>query len=134
MIIVIDASAAIEMALNLENAELFKSTINRADIVIAPDIYPSEICNVFWKYNTYNTLDSKKCEKGIDYCIDLIDDYIMTKLLCREVFGESIKNKHPVYDLFYLVLARRYNASLITRDNKMKRIALDMKLSIIENS
>jgi len=37
-----------------------------------------------------------KCEKGIDYCIDLIDDYIATKFLCREVFGESIKNKHPV--------------------------------------
>ena len=133
MIIVLDASAAIEIALNLENAELFKRAIDSADIVIAPDTYPSEICNVFWKYSSYNALDSMKYEKVIDYCIDLIDDYIATKFLCREVFGESTKNKHPVYDLFYLVLARRYNASLMTRDKKMKRIALDMKLSLIEN-
>jgi predicted nucleic acid-binding protein len=132
MIIVVDASAAIEMALNLESADLFRSVIERADIVIAPDTYPSEICNVFWKYRTYNDLDSIKCEKGIDYCIDLIDDYIETKFLCREVFGESIKNNHPVYDVFYLVLARRHNAMLITKDKKMTKIALEMKLSLIE--
>ncbi len=58
MIIVVDASAAIEMALNLESADLFRSVIERADIVIAPDTYPSEVCNVFWKYRTYNDLDS----------------------------------------------------------------------------
>jgi len=133
MIVVVDTSAAIEMALNLERANIFKSAIERADIVLAPDTYPSEICNVFWKYNTYNDLDSMKCEKGIDYCIDLIDDYIETKFLCREVFGESIKNKHPAYDIFYLVLARRYNAMLITKDKKMSKIALEMKLSLIEN-
>ena len=131
MITVLDASAAVEIALNLEKAELFKKCINEADLVLAPNTYPSEICNVFWKYQNFSKLDAGKCGKGIDYCIDLIDDFVDTTLMCREVYGEAVKYKHPVYDLFYLVLARRQNATLITKDKKMQLIATSMKISLL---
>ncbi len=132
MIIVLDASAAIEIALKLEMAEKFKNILHEAELVIAPDTFPSEVTNVFWKYSSISGLDEKKCEKGIDYCIDLIDDFIETKSICREVYGEAVKYEHPVYDVFYLVLARRHNAGLLTKDKKMKKIAKEMKIEISE--
>ncbi len=131
MIIVLDASAAIEIALKREFSNRFRELLRNSDLVIAPDTFPSEITNVFWKYASFSEMPHEQCEKGIDYCIDLIDDYIETKTMCREVFSESIKTNHASYDLFYLVLARRYNASILSRDNKMKKIAKGLKIKII---
>ncbi len=131
MIIVLDASAAMEIVLEKDKAEQFRGYLKESDLVIAPDIFPSEITNVFWKYASFSELSGEVCGKGILYCLDLVDDYITTKDLCREVFAESIKEKHSAYDLFYLVLARRYNASILTNDKGIKKIAKSMRISVL---
>ena len=132
MIVVVDASAAMEIALNREYGAQFKEVLKNSDVAISPDTFPSEITNAFWKYASHSELSMDICEKGIEYCLDLVDDFINTKSLCREVFAEALRNHHPVYDLFYLVLARRNNAFIITRDKKLKQIAKRMTVGIIE--
>ncbi|MGI5085707.1 type II toxin-antitoxin system VapC family toxin [Treponema putidum] len=131
MILILDASAAIEIVLNMKNAEAFKNSCMEADIILAPDIYPSEITNVFWKYRIFSNLDLIKCEKGIEYCIDLIDDFVDTRFLCNEVYAEAVKYKHPAYDIFYLIAARKNNAKLLTCDKKLKKIAIEMGVKLI---
>jgi len=130
VIIVLDASAAIEIALNKDDSDRFRELLIQSELVLAPDTFPSEITNAFWKYGSYSDLPIEKCEKGIDYCLDLVDDYINTKNLCREVFSESIKTEHPAYDLFYLVLARRHNACILTKDKKMIKTASELKIKL----
>jgi predicted nucleic acid-binding protein len=131
MIIVLDASAAIEIALNKDDGNRFRELLIQSELVLAPDTFPSEITNAFWKYGLYSDLPIEKCEKGIDYCLDLVDDYINTKNLCREVFSESIKTEHPAYDLFYLVLARRHNACILSKDKKMIKMASELKIKLM---
>jgi predicted nucleic acid-binding protein len=131
MILVLDASAAMEIALDRDEGQNFKGLLKRSELVLAPDIFPSEIANSFWKYGSYSKIESEKCEKGIDYCLDLVDDYISTVSLCREVFSESMKNKHPAYDLFYLIVARRNNAFVLTKDKKMREIAQELKIKVL---
>lgn len=132
MIVVVDASAAIEIALSNQYSELFSSTIADADLVMAPDTFSSEVTNVFWKYANFSKLPVQKCEIGIDTCIDLIDDFVATKLLCREVFLESLRTRHSSYDIFYLAVARRNNALLLTRDLKLKTIAEEIGIKTLE--
>jgi len=134
MILVIDASAAAEVVLNREDAEFFQKQIDDADVVIAPDIFASEIANLFWKYGNYAALSIGQCQEGIDCCIDLVDDYINTRFLCREVFSEAIKTKHSAYDIFYIVITRRNGAYLITKDKKMKEIAKQLNVDILEKN
>lgn len=100
MTIVLDASAAIEIALNRKYAKKFKEYLSVADIVIAPETFYSEITNTFWKYANAQELDTSECENGILGCIDLVDDYITTRDMCKEVFSESTKMRHPAYDIF----------------------------------
>ncbi len=128
MIVVLDASSAIEIALNREKANKYREILRDSDLVLAPDTFPSEITNVFWKYASFSDMSTDQCEKGIDYCIDLIDDYIETKSMCREVFSESLKNEHAAYDIFYLIIARRYNGLILSRDKKMNKIAQELKI------
>jgi predicted nucleic acid-binding protein len=131
MIVVLDASAAIEIALQKESAQSFENSLLSADLVLAPDTYPSEITNVFWKYAHFSGMDRSACERGIDYCLDLIDDYIDTKSICREVFFESLNREHSSYDLFYLIVARRHAGTLITRDKKMISIAQQLGILVL---
>jgi predicted nucleic acid-binding protein len=126
MIIVCDASAALEIALNRNDANKYKEILKDSDIVLAPDIYPSEISNALWKYVTIAGQKIEECEKALEYCLGLVDDIIETRSICREAFSEAIKQKHPVYDIFYLVIARRNNALLVSKDKKLLKIAKAM--------
>jgi len=50
MILVLDASASIDILLNKGNYQIYKKKIAHADTVIAPEIYISEMANIAWKY------------------------------------------------------------------------------------
>lgn len=130
MIVVIDASAAVEIALNRSDAAFFRKILEDADLVLAPDIFPSEISNVFWKYGNFSKLPPEQCERGRAFCSELVDDFIPSRDLCREVLSESLRIGHPVYDVFYLVIARRNNAYLLTKDKKMQSIARALKIKV----
>jgi len=131
MTVVVDASAAVEIALGNDFAPAFQEVLNEADVVLAPDTFPAEITNVFWKYGYHSNLAADKCQRGIAYCLDLIDDYITTQDLCREVFSESLRLKHAAYDIFYLVVARRNDAVVLTRDKKMIEAAKTLGVAVV---
>ncbi len=129
--LVLDASGALEVALDGEQSQEFRTILSRAAVVIAPDTFPSEIINTFWKYHRFANMPAATCEKGIQFCLDLIDDYIDTRSLSLEVFAEAAKLKHPAYDLFYLITARRNSAGLLTKDQKVLSLAKQMGLKEI---
>jgi predicted nucleic acid-binding protein len=131
MTVVVDASAAVEIALGSEFSQTFQEVLNEADVVLAPDTFPAEITNVFWKYGHHSHLPADICQHGIAYCLDLIDDYVPTQHLCREVFSESIRLEHAAYDVFYLVVARRNDAAVLTRDKKMIEAAETLGVAAI---
>jgi predicted nucleic acid-binding protein len=130
MTVILDASGAMEIALNRENQPAFSKVLKDADLVLAPNLYITEITNVFWKYAKFGNLDEVDCVSGIDFCINLVDDFIDTKDLWQEVFSTSLSESHSAYDMFYLISARRNNAILITCDSKLKAIAKKLKVKV----
>jgi len=123
MIIVLDASGAVEIALKNLNAQKFLEIVKSADVVISPDNYISEITNVFWKYKKYKQFNDDLCIKGIEFCINLVDDFLPSKELWREAFFEGVKNSTSTYDMFYLIAARRNSGKILTMDKELKEIA-----------
>ncbi len=123
MIIVLDASGAIEIALERENSTRFMNYLKNASVILAPDIYISEVTNVFWKYSRFAQFTDEICLKGIDFCIDLIDDFIDSRDLWREAYFEGVRNKSSPYDMFYLVTARRNYGLIISMDKKLNLLA-----------
>ncbi|MFK5892756.1 MAG: type II toxin-antitoxin system VapC family toxin [Pseudomonadota bacterium] len=59
------------------------------------------------------------CEKNIEQGVALPDDYINDIELYREAFNLGCMLNHPVYDMLYLILARRNNAKFLTMDKKL---------------
>ena len=129
MTIVLDVSAAIEIILKKEKKELFDGYFKNAKWVIAPDLFVSEISNVLWKYNKVKQIKHDECIQYVEDSLAMVDDFIEAKDLWKEALGESIKNMHSVYDMFYAVLTRRNDAKLLTNDKALfalcKKIGID---------
>jgi len=123
VIAVLDASAAIEVILQRDLARQTADQILKADWVISPNLYISEVTNVFWKYQKLAGYPHDECEKNIDQAIALPDNFITEIDLYREAFSAASMFGHPVYDMMYLVLARRHNAVLLTIDKKLNAVA-----------
>ncbi|QTQ13486.1 type II toxin-antitoxin system VapC family toxin [Treponema parvum] len=130
MIIVLDVSAAIEILFQREKADRFKSVYNQGSWIIAPDLFIAEITNALWKYYKAGLITHKDCIQYVQDGIDMIDDFLDAKELWKESLAEGIKNNHSIYDMYYAVLARRNDATLITNDGALARICEKLSIEI----
>ena len=131
MIAVLDVSAAIEILLQREKKDLFESAYENAEWVIAPDLYVAEICNVFWKYFRAKAINHTECVQNSEVGIDMLDDFVDAGNLWKEALGEAIKNNHSVYDMLYVVLARRNDAVLITNDKTLSQVCKRLRIEVV---
>ncbi|MCL1928405.1 MAG: type II toxin-antitoxin system VapC family toxin [Treponema sp.] len=122
MIVVIDVSGVVEILLHKEKAAKFNKTLQGATLRVAPNLYISELTNVFWKYNTAKMRTKDECIKYIKKGIGLIDRFIDSKEIWEEALSEGINNRHSIYDMLYMVTARRNNGVLITNDSELAAI------------
>ncbi|KPL13936.1 MAG: hypothetical protein AMS26_12550 [Bacteroides sp. SM23_62] len=123
MIIVLDASAAVTIAIDNSTSRKISEYLKKADLIIAPDIFIAEVSNAFWKYHEFENLPLDICEETLFRTIDIVDEFRNTEQFYKEAFSLSCQVNHPVYDTLYLVLARRNNALLVTNDKELQRIA-----------
>lgn len=130
MTAVLDVSAAIEILLKKDKAGMYNEVYQSASWVIAPELYIAEISNVLWKYQKAGIISHEECVQFTEVGISLIDDYFDLRDLWKEAQGESIKNKHSVYDMYYAVLTRRNDAILMTRDKELASLCKKLKIEV----
>ena len=128
MIVILDTSAAIDLLLGKGNFETYKNKIERADTVIAPEIYLSEITNVAWKYNKIADFTHEESFNLAEDGINLIDQFLSVKDLWKESLREAMNNDHPVYDCLYVVCARRNDGILLSKDKKLRKLCEGLKV------
>lgn len=131
MTVVLDTSAAIEVAIGGASAEEIRTTLESSDVVLVPATFISEVTNVLWKYRKFSGFTDEKCLTAIEFCIGLVDVTISSREIWRESFFEGTKNSHSTYDMFYLVTARRNMATLVTKDKKLREIAAAEGIAVL---
>lgn len=131
---ILDASAALEVSLNHKKAAGIITVLKRADWVIAPDLYVSEVADTFWKYHQFESLPLDICEQTLEKTIDLVDDFVHGYTLYKEAFGLACLAHHSVYDMMYLVLSRRENGVLITVDEKLLQLAAKYSIKTVTDA
>lgn len=131
MTIVLDASAAFDILFSKGRSEKYTKEVEQADVVIAPDIYSSEISNVAWKHGEFAGFTHEDILSLAEDGINLIDQYVSAEEIWRESLREAINNNHPVYDCLYVVCARRNDGVLLTRDRKLENICKRLNVSNI---
>jgi len=122
--VVLDANAAVEVALEGKAAGLLSAVLAQSEEVIAPELLVPEVVNAVWKYHQFAEFDLGKCEKILELAVGLVDRLISHREIYREAFALSRAQKtRTAYDMFYLALARREDAVLLTLDGTLKKEA-----------
>ncbi|GHV75091.1 hypothetical protein AGMMS49940_23930 [Spirochaetia bacterium] len=131
MIAILDVSGALQILLKKEKFHAFNNAVQEASAVRTPDLFVPELTNTLWKYCTKGIFSPEECLQYIKDGLDYISDFIDSKNLWLEAFGEGVKNKHPVYDMYYAVAARRNSGVLITNDGDLVKICKKLSISYL---
>ena len=124
MRVVLDANAAIEVALDGKAANELSQALAKSEEVIAPELLVPEIVNAIWKYHQFAEFDVSKCEKALELAVGIVDRLVSHSEIYRDAFALSRAQKtRAAYDMFYLALALRENAVLLTLDATLKKEA-----------
>ncbi|MDR2595696.1 MAG: type II toxin-antitoxin system VapC family toxin, partial [Treponema sp.] len=54
--------------------------------------------------------------------LGMINNFVNAKEIWEEAFSEAINNNHSVYDMFYMVTARRHAGTLVTNDSTLAAV------------
>ena len=102
----------------------FRAALDAADLVIAPELIVAEVCSAFRKYVRARVLSRMEAEKSIERALSLVDEMQPLRELVADVLALTSRTDSSVYDLFYLALARRTGAVLLTADAALRKTAL----------
>lgn len=124
--LVLDASAAIAAVLLGSGGNETRDLLERAELVLAPDLLALEAANALWKYAKRGDIDADGAVTALERVLSLVDSFVPDGELAKEALVASVAAGHPIYDMTYAVLARREGATVVTADRRFASILSDM--------
>lgn len=132
MRLVLDASAAVRLVMRAEKVETLLEHVSDASVVVSPSLYASEVANALWKYVKSDNLTLELALERYAEAIDLIDDFTPDWELTTEALTEATRYQHPVYDMLYVILARRSGCAILTMDRRLSTLVNNMGITTIQ--
>lgn len=130
MILILDASAAVRVALGQDTDGRLSAALSSASAVWAPDLYAAEVSSALWKSARFGGVGVDAVLVSLRLALDLPDQLLSSHELASEVVALAVAQSRPVYDLFYLVAARRNAAVLLTCDAGLARLAIALGVRV----
>lgn len=116
---VLDSSAALRIVLGTPEGLMLIDTMDAGELITAPAVFEAETANAIWKYLRAGVLETQTALEKLHEALALVDVMEDMRPLLDEALAEAERTGHPVYDLLYLVLARRSAATLVTFDRRL---------------
>jgi predicted nucleic acid-binding protein len=105
------------------HCELARQLAAGDDVLIAPELLLAEARNAFWKYVRAGLIGAETARTVLSKLPDRFDILWPLLPLTDDALEIATSLNHPVYDCFYLALALRQGAPLITADKRLAAAA-----------
>ncbi len=130
MTIVVDASVAAKWILPEAGSSAAAALRQQDSELIAPSLLAAEIGNAIWKAARRGNVSTSEALTGIEAALIWFETLIPIEELRVRALALAIELGHPIYDCFYLALAERENAPLVTADEAMIAAARKAKIKV----
>lgn len=127
MSLVVDASVAAKWVLPESDSDKAENLRRTGETLIAPTLIVAEIGNAVWKRAVRGEMSSAEAVDAVETATALLASLVPVEQLAARAIELSISLRHPIYDCFYLALAEREGAPIITADAKLLGAAKKMK-------
>ena len=113
-----------EIAFNKTDAARSKALLGESEAVLAPDLIVPEFVNGIWKLYQFTETSLGLCDQALGTLLEIVDTFVPSREIYRDAFALSRAQKtRAAYDMFYLALALREDAILLTLDGTLKKEA-----------
>ncbi|PHR57597.1 MAG: PIN domain nuclease [Robiginitomaculum sp.] len=119
MKLVIDASVAMGWLVAMEGVLDVSSLLTEKNELIAPDLIFPEVSNAVWRLVHGGYLSREQGPVIVKQLANTIDKILPCAPLAEAATAISLELKHPAYDCFYLALAARELAPMVTVDKRL---------------
>jgi predicted nucleic acid-binding protein len=130
MTTVVDASVAVKWILPEPGSSAAAALRDEDPNLIAPSFVTAEIGSALWKAIQRGILDRSDGIAAIEAALIWFQAVIPLEDLRARALALAIDLRHPIYDCFYIALAERENARLVTADEAMIAAARKAKIKV----
>jgi len=128
--LVLDASAALRIVLDAGRHPDLLDLLESAEAVYSPSLFVTETANALWKYVGAKQLAEEDALRLHRDALMLVDRFASDAELFPEALSVAARHKHPVYDVLYVLLARRNGAALATMDKRLAALARRLEVAV----
>ena len=114
---VVDASVAAKWLAPEADSPLAEALLD--DELIVPDLLYAEVGNILWKKQLRNEMDAATTQIGARWLLQVPLQVHDSAGLLAEALALALQLQHPAYDCFYLALAQRVAAPMVTADRRL---------------
>jgi predicted nucleic acid-binding protein len=119
MTLVVDASVALKWFVLEAGSEAALRLVGRGERLVAPNLLVAEVCNATWKRVRRGDAKPEQLADAAETLPRAIDAFVPDAPLARRAAAIALELGHPVYDCFYLALAEREDARVVTADRRL---------------
>lgn len=136
MTLVIDACVAIKFVTREMGTDQANALLASENALIAPDLMQIETAHGLWKKVAAEEILQMDAVAGLAALPELFERFVPASDLLHDAQALSFTLNHSIYDCFYLALAQRENALLVTADKKFwnaaKRAQMGEHVQLLE--
>jgi predicted nucleic acid-binding protein len=127
MILIVDASVAVKWVLPEADSERAAALRKPGDDLVAPSLVAAEIGNALWKSAMRGDIGKSEATAALPVALAHFALLVPVEELVTRAIELAINLRNPIYDCFYLALAERERASLVSADARLLDAARRMK-------
>ena len=116
--IVVDANVAIKWVVEQPHFERARDIVARGTVLIVPAMFVAEVTSTLWKYIRNDEISAPQAQAGLASILGQISIFEQDADLAEEALARGAELNCAPYDCFYLALAMRRGAPLVTADKR----------------
>ena len=128
MSLIVDASVAVKWVADEPGSIDARALGNGDEQLIAPELVVAEVGNALWKKSRGGILSRAQAAHGLRQLPLLFHHLYSDMTLSGRALEIALDAGHAIYDCFYIALAQRENAPLITADERQLAAARKAKV------
>jgi predicted nucleic acid-binding protein len=117
--IVVDANVAVKWIIKQPLRDRALAVLKRGDILVAPTLFVSEVTSAVWQYVRAGQIGSEQAREGLSAVLEQMMLLEEDRHLAESALAVAVELGYAPYDCFYLVMAIRRDAQLVTADKRL---------------